>query len=159
MRWRGKPHQCISCTTGSLRRPLRGTCGAKEQLCKTSSPDITNGGGMQTETDAQSGQVARGFPTVPNGLGAFPSFLKQKLQDPATRLRRGRAVVEFPCQKRGRFFRTEAQPEFRSTVFRLYNSRTCDGTNPGRATAVKRLQQEKLKFHTHASRLGVPGTN
>ena len=45
---------------------------AKQQLLKTSSPDIANGGGMETETDVQSGQVARGFPTDQNELGAFP---------------------------------------------------------------------------------------
>ena len=41
------------------RRPLQGAFLAKQQLLKTSSPDIANGGGMETEMDVQSGQVAR----------------------------------------------------------------------------------------------------
>ena len=57
---------------------------AKWQLLKTSSPAIANGGGMETETDVQSGQVARGGSTDPNELGVSPSFLKQKFQYPVS---------------------------------------------------------------------------
>ena len=54
------------------RKPPAAPAGsflAKQQLSKTSSPDIANGGGMETETGVQSG------PTDPNDLGASPSFL------------------------------------------------------------------------------------
>ena len=44
---------------------------------KTSSPDVANGGGMATETDVQSRQVARGLNTDPNDYGSFLSFLEQ----------------------------------------------------------------------------------
>ena len=39
--------------------------GMKQQLFKTSSPDIANGRGMETETDVQSGQVAWGIAMLP----------------------------------------------------------------------------------------------
>jgi len=53
---------------------VRGAFETKQQLFQTSSPDIADGGGIETETDVQSGQLALGFPT---GSRGYVRYLKE----------------------------------------------------------------------------------